>query len=218
MAAKTSIKPYKLQPSSDTLTRDDLATWKEVLLSYMRQNDAWKIFLPGGSNDYATWKAEDSGEARVKITIVSHSMTSSQLIVEPKEDKFVSKMSGKAAALAPHATYKPVKEVEYPQVDLNHLNSHFIKNIPKPYLLPILGCSDDPKFYARVDHRQGIQNFYKEFPFGSKFGYRTNLGIVAVPDRPIHGYVWSGGEWMVYASLPSSTLPDFKVRKGRAGG
>ena len=68
MAAKTSIKPYKLQPSGDTLTRDDLATWKEVLLSYMRQNDAWKIFLPGGSNDYATWKAEDSGETQVKIT------------------------------------------------------------------------------------------------------------------------------------------------------
>ena len=66
MAAKTSIKPYKLQPSGDSLTRDDLATWREVLLSYMRQNDSWKVFLPGGSTDYVTWKAEDSGEAQVK--------------------------------------------------------------------------------------------------------------------------------------------------------
>ena len=68
MAAKTSIKPYKLKPSSgDTITRDDLATWREVLLSYMRQNESWKIFLPGGSTDYDHWKAEDSGEVQVKI-------------------------------------------------------------------------------------------------------------------------------------------------------
>ena len=137
---------------------------------------------------------------------------------EPKEDEFVSKMSANIAALVPLAIYRPPTKVEYPQVDLNHLNSHFIKNIPKPYLNPILGCSNDPQFYARVDHRPGIKNFYKEFPFGSEYGYDTNLGIVAVPDRPIHGYVWSGGEWKVYASRPSPTLPDFKVRRGRAGG
>ena len=137
---------------------------------------------------------------------------------EPKVDNFVSRMSAKVAALAPLATYKPAKEVEYPQVDLNLLNSHFIKNIPKPDLLPILGCSNDLQFYARVDHRPGIKNFYKEFPFGSDYGYNTNRGIVAVPDHPIHGYVWSGGEWKVHASLPSSTLPNFKVKRGRAGG
>ena len=42
---------------------------------------------------------------------------------EPRVDHFVSEMSAKVAALAPPATYKPVKEVEYPQVDFNHLNS-----------------------------------------------------------------------------------------------
>ena len=69
-------------------------------------------------------------------------------------------------------------------------NSHFIKNIPKPSLYQILGCSTDAEFYARVDHRPWIQNFYKEFPYGSEYGY-TNLSIVAVPDHPIHGFVWS---------------------------
>ena len=144
---------------------------------------------------------------------------------QPEVDNFVSKMSARVAALAPLATYKPVKEVEYPQVDLNHLNSHFIKNIPKPCLYPILGCSDDPEFYARVDHRREIQNFFKEFPRGSEYGYSTNLGIVAVPDQPIFGYIWSGGEFMIQAATPSSRAsctssgaPTFKSRRGRAGG
>ena len=39
--AKTIIKPYKLKASGDTLTRDDVTTWREVLLSYMRQTDTW---------------------------------------------------------------------------------------------------------------------------------------------------------------------------------
>ena len=56
-AVKTTVKPYKLKTSGESLTRDDLSTWREVLLSHMRQNDQWKPFLPGGRND--TWKAED---------------------------------------------------------------------------------------------------------------------------------------------------------------
>ena len=68
-AAKTSIKPYKLKPSGDVLTRDDLATWTEVILSFMRQNDTWKPFLPGaaavggvggvGGVDKTTWKSAE---------------------------------------------------------------------------------------------------------------------------------------------------------------
>ena len=62
-AAKTSIKPYKLKPSGDALTRDDLATWTEVILSFMRQNDTWKPFLPGaaavGGIDKTKWKSAE---------------------------------------------------------------------------------------------------------------------------------------------------------------
>ena len=57
---KTSIKPYKLKPSGDNLSRDDLATWQQVLLSHMRQADTWKPFLPGGAKE--NWVAADSGE------------------------------------------------------------------------------------------------------------------------------------------------------------
>ena len=54
--AKTTIKPFKLKPSSgDSITRDDLATWREVLLSHMRQNEKWKDFLPGGTKE--EWNA-----------------------------------------------------------------------------------------------------------------------------------------------------------------
>ena len=54
---ETTIQPYTLKPSGDTLSRDVLATWKEVQLSHMRQNEYWKQFLPGGTN--AEWKASD---------------------------------------------------------------------------------------------------------------------------------------------------------------
>ena len=60
---KTTIKPYKLKPSGDNLSRDDLATWQQVLLSHMRQNDNWKPFLPGGGKQ--NWVAADSGEENV---------------------------------------------------------------------------------------------------------------------------------------------------------
>ena len=63
---KTTIKPYKLKPSGDNLSRDDLATWQQVLLSHMRQNDNWKPFLPGGGKQ--NWVAADSGEVNAGWT------------------------------------------------------------------------------------------------------------------------------------------------------
>ena len=91
-----------------------------------------------------------------------------ETITRPRpQDPFVTKMSVHLARLAPSATYKPVR-VEYPQVDFFQLNQRFIGNIPKPFLHPILGCSNDAKFYARVDHRPGIKNFYQKFPHGSE--------------------------------------------------
>ena len=63
-AGKTTIKPYKLKASGESLSRDDLSTWREVTLSHMRQNEAWRNFLPGASGQDAKneWKAQDSGE------------------------------------------------------------------------------------------------------------------------------------------------------------
>ena len=69
---------------------------------------------------------------------------------QPEVDKFVSKMSAKVAELTHNAIYiykPPVQEFEYSQVDFNHLNSHFMKNIPKPESYPIYGCSIESEFY-----------------------------------------------------------------------
>ena len=63
VVAKTTIKPYKLKASGDNkITRDDLATWKQVLLSHCRQNEKWRVFL-GPDGTHKEWKAIDSGEA-----------------------------------------------------------------------------------------------------------------------------------------------------------
>ena len=61
MAAKTVIKPYKLKPSGENLSRDDLSTWKQILLGHIRQNDQWLQFLPT-SDSHKTWKCSDEDE------------------------------------------------------------------------------------------------------------------------------------------------------------
>ena len=57
MALRTSIKPYKLKASGEIISRDDLNTWKHILLGFIRQNDNWTQFLEGESN--GTWVCTD---------------------------------------------------------------------------------------------------------------------------------------------------------------
>jgi hypothetical protein len=61
MAGKTVIKPYKLKPSGDSLTRDDLSTWKQILLGHIRQNATWHQFLPSSAT-YKEWVCTDDDE------------------------------------------------------------------------------------------------------------------------------------------------------------
>ena len=58
MAAKTIIKPYKLKPSGETLSRDDLSTWKQILLGHIRQNATWHQFLPSSAT-HKEWVCTD---------------------------------------------------------------------------------------------------------------------------------------------------------------
>ena len=58
MAARTVIRPYKLKPSGEALSRDDLSTWKQVLLSHCRQNENWHQFLPNSAT-HAEWTCSD---------------------------------------------------------------------------------------------------------------------------------------------------------------
>ena len=80
----------------------------------------------------------------------------------------------------------------YHTIDLYNVNQRFIENIPKPNSYPVLGVSQDPDFYhKRYDRGDSTKTFLSSFPHGALSGYETNLGIVAPPKEPIHGYIWS---------------------------
>ena len=103
-----------------------------------------------------------------------------------------------------------VEEIIYHTIDLHNVNARFINNIPKPNRYPVLGVSNDPDFYHQWyqtgDPYKRSQKFLDPFPFGSEFGYETNIGIVLPPTDPIHGYIWSekyGGTFVLHAVKPA---------------
>ena len=80
----------------------------------------------------------------------------------------------------------------YHTIDIFNVNRRFIENIPKPNSFPVLGVSQDPDFYhKRYDRGDSTKSFLSSFPHGSLCGYETDIGIVAPPTEPIHGYIWS---------------------------
>ena len=98
--------------------------------------------------------------------------------------------------------------IRYPTIDITKCNIRSIANVPTPQKHPIHGCSDDPNFYNKIvrgegdeSHKQFIK-FNRHGPFGVAYGYRTNLGIVPVPDEPVHGYVWQDDGWVLCAVHP----------------
>jgi len=54
---RTTIKPYKLKASGESLSRDDVNTWQQVLLGFLRQDKNNTEFLSGGG--FAEWKTTD---------------------------------------------------------------------------------------------------------------------------------------------------------------
>ena len=77
--------------------------------------------------------------------------------------------------------------------------------MPKPQPFPIESCSMDPSFYHTItpttelfDGRQyGLGRSYitdstplfeKVNPFGMIHGFMTDVGVLPVPDDPVHGY------------------------------
>ena len=133
--------------------------------------------------------------------------------IPPPEDtsaaKFVTEMSAKIGNLAPGGSYKVVRPLKY-KIDLTNVNERFLQNIPKPQLYPILGVSQDPKFYQKDGQNENFnyynRHYYSEsgyfrHPHGQMFGYQTDIGIVPVPDDPIHGHVWKDGKWTLQAQV-----------------
>ena len=102
--------------------------------------------------------------------------------------------------------------ITYHTIDIFNVNKRFIENIPKPNRYPVLGVSNDPNFYHEWyqtgDPYKKSQKFLNPFPFGSEYGYETNVGIVPPPTDPIHGYIWSeqyGGGFVLHAVKPGDS-------------
>ena len=146
-------------------------------------------------------------------------------------------MLTKINSLAPNGIFK-VSRVRKPlkyTIDLTKVNHFFLRNIPKPEYLPILGCSEDPEFYSderikldSVDYwgnRNTLPPRHKQkAPFGSLYGFNTDVGIVPVPDQPIHGHVWKEGAWVLQAQVDDGVpaggpwSPPPRTRGGRPSG
>ena len=108
----------------------------------------------------------------------------------------------------------------FPQVRWNDVR--FEPALPNPETCPIYSCSQDPEFYqGKKEYRYGSviptvdePEFlrlarYNGKPFGALPGYKTSLGVVAVPTKPVGGYVYCPDvkKWVLYAepqSLPSA--------------
>ena len=131
--------------------------------------------------------------------------------------RFVDEMLPKINSLAPNGIYKVTlvrKPLKY-TIDLSKVNQFFLRNIPKPEYFPILGCSDDPEFYSDERIKTDIVDYYgnrqtlppshkQKAPFGSLYGYKTDVGIIPVPNQSIFGHVWKGrdGEgWVLQAQV-----------------
>ena len=127
-------------------------------------------------------------------------------------DLFVQNQDADQNSVSP----PPAPAVRYKTVDFANLNLRSIVNIPKPQQFPLYGPSIDPEFYRepyRVD-RHGYKDLTLPSHYhncggrhGSMYGYQTDWGIVPVPDRPVHGHIWSHEmhNWVYHAVPPDES-------------
>ena len=98
---------------------------------------------------------------------------------------------------------KLVPDTTYPEVKWNFVK--FKPVLPNPESCPIYSCSQDPDFYenyADPDSGRTGNKFVERHPFGSHPGFVTTLGVVAVPEAPVGGYVYCphAKKWLIYAT------------------
>ena len=95
------------------------------------------------------------------------------------------------------------------KIDFSKVKPHILRNLSKPGIYPLLGCSPDPDFYHKATESMGYERgrrpkFDCLTPFGAKPAFDTNLGLVAVPKEPIGGYIYKTGSgestaWQLFA-------------------
>ena len=87
--------------------------------------------------------------------------------------------------------------------------------LPNPELCVVHSCSRDPEFYQ---DKEDLPCLFKRwtYPFGTLPGYKTSLGVVAVPTTPVGGYVYcpDAKKWILYAEPSSSPSAGRGTRRG----
>ena len=105
----------------------------------------------------------------------------------------------------------------YPQVNWNEVR--FKPTLPNPEPFAVQSCSQDPDFYQ--DQKDFPCTFKRWAPssFGTLPGFKTSLGIVAVPAKHVSGYVYcpDARKWVIYAEPRSSAPASRGRRKGGTG-
>ena len=116
----------------------------------------------------------------------------------------------------------------YPKIQWAKLNKWAVKNLPQPDAFPVQSCPADPQFYAKQDKKyedrmrgMGLDSKVYSYggpcqacktgwtssdcgcircqpPFGKDSGFATNEGIIAPPEVPVHGYIYTKAGWMIY--------------------
>ena len=95
--------------------------------------------------------------------------------------------------------------------------------LPNPEQCPVHSCSPNPAFYVEEGDPlyNGTRNFgslVRQYgaSFGTLPGYKTNLGVVAVPTTPVGGYVYfpDAKKWVLYAEPCSSPSAGRGTRRG----
>ena len=87
--------------------------------------------------------------------------------------------------IRPPPIYSP--DLVKPYVNWNKVNPFQERNLPKPAAFPLSGCSPDPTFYDK-QMRVYLSGSDVSCPFGYRFGFSSNMGIVPVPVHSLHGY------------------------------
>ena len=117
------------------------------------------------------------------------------------------------ARILPVPIYSP--DLPQPHVLWHKLNTNMLRNMLTPHKFSIMGCSPDPEFYTVMKQTTeyygngGLQSkiienglaWEKGNPFGNTFGFQTDMGVVPIPDTPVHGYMCcpERGVWVIAA-------------------
>jgi hypothetical protein len=117
--------------------------------------------------------------------------------------------------------------LQQPCVDWTSLNPSQHRNLPTPEKFSVQGCSQEPSFYTKTEqdymssYNRKVLSWEKQrHPFGSLFGFGTNMGVVAVPSQSLYGYSCcpDSGIWMIDATPTSSATSSRRTRVSRGRG